>query len=1013
MKVKRLLMLAVLLSVMTGQGWAQSKFTITGTVVEEEKRELVAGANVSVCTVEDTTVVTGAYTDLKGVFTVNNVKKGKYLLRVTYIGLHPKTLSLDLTNEKKKTHDVGYILLSEDTKMLQMAEVTAQVSKVQVKGDSLMFNADAYRLQEGSVLEDLVKRLPGATVDQDGTIKINGKEVKKILVDGKEFFINDKSIAMKNLPTNIIDKIKAYDRKSDLARVTGIDDGEEETVLDLTVKKGMNNGWFGQISGGAGTEHRYNGRANVNRFNGSNQYSLVLSANNVGDRGFGGGGGRGWGWGGSGLRASKEAGFNFATITADEKLESGGYVWHRYDGSDAWSHSATQSFVSKLGSFSNNTNQNYGSNMSLSAGFRFEWKPDTMTNIIFRPNASYSRNRGMAWGESGTYSEDPNSYDDALMQTAESNFEAGTTITGDDDIDKIIAMIVNTNKSRSQSYSNSRGANGELQLNRKLNNRGRNITLRLTGGFNNSESEQLSASAIRYTASSGKTATDNNRYYTTPGRSHNYSIQTTYSEPIADRTYLQFSYRFNYSYNKSDRDAFTFDDPTAYTDLASALRLHRYDIAGALDQLLSNPVHVQTYDSRLSQFSEYRNMDHTIGLTFRMTRDKYNLNVGFELLPQHSELNYKYMGTEYPKVKRDVFNFTPTANLRYKFNDMTNLQFTYRGRTSQPSMTNLLEITDDSNPLNIRKGNSGLKPSFNSNFRLFFNTYNAEHQRGIFTFLNFGFTRNSIENRTEYDEATGVSTTQPININGNWNAGLGFGFNTAMGSENNFTMNSFTRLSYNNHVGFVSTSSSPESVKSTTKSVGVNENLSFSYRNDWIEAGINGSLNYSHSNNNVVTNLQNTYNFSYGAEIQLNAPWGTSLTSDIAMNSRRGYTQAAMNTNELIWNAALSQSFLKGKALTFSFEWNDILRRQSNVSRTVNALMSSDSQYNAIYSYGMVRVIYKLNIFGGKNANGTANERDQWGRTSREGGNRPGGPGGRSSGGARPVGRPAPTIIVR
>lgn len=1011
MKVKRLLLLTALLSAMT-TGWAQSKISITGTVVEEDTREYVAGANISVCTAKDTTVVTGAYTDLKGAFTVNNVKQGKYILRVTYIGLRPKLIDVDLTNEKKKTHDVGYILLSEDAKMLAMAEVTAQASKVQVSGDSLMFNASAYRLQEGSVLEDLVKRLPGATVDDDGTIKINGKEVKKILVDGKEFFINDKSIAMKNLPTNIIDKIKAYDRKSDLARVTGIDDGEEETVLDLTVKKGMNNGWFGQIQGGAGTEHRYNGRANINRFNGSNQYSLVLGANNVGDRGFGGGGGRGWGRGGSGLRSSKEAGFNFATITPNEKLETGGYVWHRYDGSDSWNHSATQNFVSTKGAYNNSTNQSYGSNMSLSAGFRMEWKPDTMTNIIFRPNANYSRNRGSNWSESGTYNDDPNSYDNALMEQAESAFEAGTTVT-DATISKIIDMIVNTNKSRSQSYSNNRGMNGELQLNRKLNTKGRNITLRLTGGFSNSESEQLSASAIRYSASSGKSNDTNNRYYTTPGRSHNYSAQLTYSEPIADRTYLQFSYRFNYRYNKSDRDAFTYD-AVAYTDLVNALRQNRYDIAGALDQLMSLPAgYLPTYDAKLSQFSEYRNMDHTIGLTFRMVRDKYNFNVGVEFLPQHSELDYKYMGKEYPEVKRDVFNFTPTANLRYKFSETTNLQFNYWGRTSQPSMTNLLEITDDSNPLNIRKGNSGLKPSFNSRFRLFFNTYNAEHQRGIFTFANFDFTRNSIENRTEYDEATGVSTTQPVNVNGNWNANLGFGFNTALDSEKALTMNAFTNLGYNNRVGFVSTTGAASQVKSTTKSVNVRENLSFSYRNDWLEAGINGSFNYSHSNNNVISNLQNTYNFSYGADLQLNAPWGTSFSSDIAMNSRRGYSQASMNTNELIWNAAISQSFLRGKALTISFEWNDILRRQSNVSRNITALMSSDSQYNAIYSYGMVRVIYKLNIFGGKNANGTDNERDQWGRTSRERGNGPGGPGGRSSGGARPVGRPAPTIFVR
>ena len=202
-------------------------------------------------------------------------------------------VAIDLTKEKKKDVDLGYFTLTTDAIMLKEAEVTANAAKVQVKGDSLIYNADAYRMHEGSMLEDLVKKLPGATIEDDGTIKINGKEVKKVLVDGKEFFINDKNIALKNLPTNIIDRIKAYDRKSDLSRITGIDDGEDETVLDLTVKKGMNNGWFGQINGGLGTEHRYNARANVNRFNGPNQYSLVSSANNVSDRGFGGGGGRG------------------------------------------------------------------------------------------------------------------------------------------------------------------------------------------------------------------------------------------------------------------------------------------------------------------------------------------------------------------------------------------------------------------------------------------------------------------------------------------------------------------------------------------------------------------------------------------------------------------------------------------------------------------------------------------------------------------------------------------------
>jgi len=982
--------------------FGQSKFNVSGVIIDRETEEALISASIRVLKEADSTLVAGKATDLNGAFTLNNIKKGKYILEVSYVGYVTRDIPLDLTNKTEKNVDLGYLTLSEDAVLLGEAVITARASKVQVRGDSLVFNADAYRLPPGSALEDLIKRLPGATIEEDGTVKINGKPVSKILVDGKEFFINDKNVALKNLPTNIIDNIKAYDRKSDLARITGIDDGEEETVLDLTVKKGMNNGWVGQFNGGIGTEHRYNGRLNLNRFNDNVQLSFVAGANNIGDRGFGGGGGRGWGGGGNGLRASKEIGFNYATTS--DKLETGGYIWHRYDGSDSWNSSSSQNFVNKQGAFSLSTSQSYTSNASLTGGFRFEWKPDTMTNIIFRPSFNYSRNRGSQFSESGTYDSDPNSYDEEDLDLAEDYFgrrEAGPDAMMQDVID----MIVNTRLNRSQSYSNNRGMNGELQLNRKLNDRGRNVTLRLTGGFSNSESKQLSASGISY-REDPENPKDNeflNRYYTTPGRNRNYSIQATYSEPIADRTYLQFSYRFNYRYNKNDRGAFVFD-AVSYTDLVDALNQNRYNIPGAIDQMLSLS-HVTTYDDVLSQFSEYENMDHTASVMFRMVRDKYNMNFGVDVLPQHSVLNYKYMGNSYNDITRNVVNFTPTFNLRYKFNETTNLHVRYNGRSSQPSMTNLLEIVDDSDPLNIRMGNSRLKPSFTQNLRAFFNTYDAEHQRGIFAHTYFNLRQNSISNRTYYDEVTGVSTTKPENINGNWDVGIGAGLNTALDSEKNLTLNTFTNFGYTNSVSYLDPEKYPDNDKSKTKSINLNERLSLSYRIDWLEVSLNGNWNYNHSNNNVLTNSKfDTHTFSYGTEVYIRFPWGMEFNSDIAMNSRRGFSQSNMNTNELIWNAMLSQSFLPGNALTISFEWNDILQKRSNISRTINSFMSSDSRYNAIYSYGMLRVIYKLNIFGGKNAMGSENGQGFGGF----GGGRPGGgPGGRGGGpGGRPGGGP-------
>ena len=274
-------MLAMLLC--TSLAMAQSKFNVKGIIIDKETDEALIAASVQL-TKEDGTYVTGKATDMNGAFEMKSVKKDKYKLKITYVGYQTKELDLDLTTQKEKNVDMGYLTMSTDAVMLEAATVTAQASKVQVKGDSLVFNADAYRLPPGSALEELIKRLPGATIEEDGTVKINGKAVSKILVDGKEYFINDKNVALKNLPTNIIDNVKAYDRKSDLARVTGIDDGEDETVLDLTVKKGMMNGWMGQLNGGMGTEKRYNTRANINRFTDSESYSLVASANNIGDR---------------------------------------------------------------------------------------------------------------------------------------------------------------------------------------------------------------------------------------------------------------------------------------------------------------------------------------------------------------------------------------------------------------------------------------------------------------------------------------------------------------------------------------------------------------------------------------------------------------------------------------------------------------------------------------------------------------------------------------------------------
>ena len=452
----------------------------------------------------------------------------------------------------------------------------------------------------------------------------------------------------------------------------------------------------------------------------------------------------------------------------------------------------------------------------------------------------------------------------------------------------------------------------------------------------------------------------------TPTKNWDYSIRATYSEPIFRQTYLQFSYQFQYKYTKSDRGTYDLTK-TGLPFMAIDPDYRDWD---RYLSLLSNhvpPIDLESTKSQnLSRYSVYKNYIHTAELMLRVVRKDYNFNVGVQFIPQSSELTYRYLTTD-TITKRNVMNWSPTADFRWKISKVSQLRFTYRANTSQPSMTDLLDITDDSNPLNVRQGNAGLKPSFTQNFRLFYNNYIPNHQRSIMAHLNLSTTSNAVSNMVTYNVQTGARTTRPENIDGNWNAFGMFMFNTAIDSAAFFNINTFTTLRYANSVGYVSVNRNANSEKSTTRSTTVGERLAANYRNQWFEFELNGSLEYLHARSELQTNNNmDTWTFSYGASVLLTAPWGTQLSTGMNMNSRRGYNDESMNTNELIWNAQLSQSFLRNKSLTLSFQMYDILHRQSTFSRTVTAMQRSDTEYNAITSYAMFHVIYRLNLFGGK-----------------------------------------------
>ena len=435
-----------------------------------------------------------------------------------------------------------------------------------------------------------------------------------------------------------------------------------------------------------------------------------------------------------------------------------------------------------------------------------------------------------------------------------------------------------------------------------------------------------------------------NRYIDTPTKSSEYNVRLTYSEPIFKGGFLQFSYNFQYS--RSTTDNTTFDMPDNWTIDG--------DKAGG------------AYNADLSKSATYNYYNHQAEITFRWIREKMRFNVGMSFQPQRSTLSYT-QGEYQVDTVRNVFNFTPTLDFRYRFSKTSQLRIRYRGRTSQPNMIDLLPITDDTDPLNVTKGNPGLKPTFTNNLRMEYNTFNTETQRGMFSFFNFQNTMNSISNRRTYNEETGGYTTMPENINGNWNIFGIVGGNIALKNKK-YTINTFTRANYQNMVSYISNNADLYAAdKNTTKRLSLGERLRGTYRNDWWEVSLNGSLDYTHSRNSYQEqNNMDTYQFSYGASTNVRLPWNMTISTDISQNSRRGYTDASMNRDELIWNAQIAQDFLKGNAATVSVQFYDILKNQSNISRTISAAMRQDTEYNAIYSYCMVHFIYRLNLFGGK-----------------------------------------------
>ncbi len=908
---------------------------ITGSVIEEGTNTPIEQATVRLLQVKDSTMVGGVASGKNGAFTLKGIKTGNYLLHISFVGYEPLYQPLQITGRSNPVK-LGKLALADASIRLGEAVVLGKAPEITVKNDTVEYNADSYKTTESAVLEDLLKKMPGVEVDSEGKITINGKEVKKVLIDGKEFFSDDPKVASKNLPSKMVDKVQVLDRKSDMARMTGFDDGEEETVINLTVKPGMKQGWFGNAFAGYGSEDRYEGNFMVTRFVNNDQFTIMGGLNNTNNMGFsdmasgmfsgmgGGRGGRGGGGAGNGITTSGNIGANFSK-EFNKKFVMGGNVRYSRSDNDASSKvSRTNILPGDSSTIYNEVNKSDTKNDNIGANFRMEWKPDDKTEIIFQPGFNYSKSENRQLSDFNTL-----------------------TNRGD-----------SVNLGTSSYLSNGEGynINARLEFSRKLNDEGRVFSGSFNGRLSDSYNKGLNYSNTEYFLGGGRNELIDQQFrYDNKG--FNYRVYLSWVEPIGNNNFLQATYSLSQNKQESLKNSYTKAEDS--------------DIYNVLDTAYSK---------------SYRNnyINQQASLSFKAVREKYDYTVGMVLEPSHS-VSENFVGdTTLSELTRNVINFSPMIRFNYRFNQRTNLRINYQGRTSQPSMTQLQPVADISDPLNTVTGNPDLKPTYSNNLMVNYQKFVPEKQSAFMVMLNGNYVINAIVNKSVYMGETGKKMTTYENVNGNYSANARVMFNTPLKNKK-FTINTMTMASFSNSNGFINDQ------KNVNKNFSVMERAGIDFRSDYIDLGINGNFRYNGTKNSLQNqNDQNIFNYGVGGTTTIYLPLDFKIESDITWSTNSGYA-TGFEQKEVLWNAAASYSFLKGKQATLRFKIYDILQQRSNISQNATAAYTQYSEYNTLNSYFMVHFIYRFSIFKG----GASQNDMRRGPGMRGGGFRGGGPGGR------------------
>lgn len=900
---------------------------VRGVLVDRMDGSPLISATLRLLNAKDSSMVKGAMSDVDGRFRITGIGRGRYLLESSYVGYQTTLTPVNL-----KTSDASVRLdtihMAGNSVVLKEAEVVGIKAEVKVMQDTVEYNADSYKTQPNAVVQDILKRLPGVEVDSEGKITAQGKEITKILVDGKEFFSDDAQVASKNIPASMVDKLQVIDRKSDLARLTGVDDGEEETVINLTIKKDMKKGWFGNVTAGYGTDGRYSGNFMVNRFVNDNQISILGGANNTNELAFSmPGSGRFRRFGGvNGVNTSQSVGVNF-NVGNEETFRVGGDLMYSHSDQRTDTKSNKQYLFADSTSFENSLSRTRDQSHNVTGNFRLRWEMDSANTFDFRPSFLLSYNQSDSYSESELLAGDAS------------------------------RSLVNTTQNTLKSDGTTYDVGGELVYNYKFRRRpGRSFSTQVSYKFSNTVEDETTYSV--------------NKFFLVPDEdeirdqmvdyhqwSNRVGARLTWTEPLGDikkARFLTFAYRMNYVFNNSDKLVYNID--RAYST-EKAMQMLESDYGILTNPMVANAMAYDSgvFDEDLSNRFRNDQFTQSLRLGFRQNREDYRLDGGVSVEPtMMSSENLLNSAKSIPE--NWVWNFAPFLRFRYKFSKTESLALDYRGRSKSPTMTQLQPVPDYSDPLRVVQGNPELLPSFTHRFNVRYNNFNKERQSSIMTFVSADLTQNSIVTNTQFDKNTGGRTITYDNVNGDWTLSGMLMYNSPVGHKG-WRVSNHTFLRYARTVGY------NNGLLNKSGNLMVSQTPGVAFRTDIFDVELRPYYTLQHTSNSVQQD--NRLVHSYGSRFNAGyyAPFGLSISTDVSYGNSIGYSDGFDN-EQWLWNAAVSYSFLKGKSATISLKAYDILREKQNISRAVTANYIEDREFNTVTRYFMLSLTYKFAKMG-------------------------------------------------